>query len=712
VTQAPVPPARAGDQPVRALGPSSLSAVISVDEQGMIVAWSAAAEQLFGWSAAEVVGRRLSETIIPPGYRVAHEAGLRRFRETGSAVTAGRVLEASALRIDGSEFPVELSISPPVPADDGHHVFTAFVRDLSERHRLEQVHRMQFQVTRLLAEAATLDDAAPLVLAVIGENLGWDVGILWVVDSDGGNLRFNALWSRPGLDVEEFAARSRVLSFTADVTLPGQVWSSGEALNVADFSEQPYPRAPYARRAGLRGAVGFPISSAHGVIGVVEFFSREVQPPDPVVLSTMSDLGRQLGQFVEHRLAEQLLRLRVHELEVLQRAAHALSASLDLDVVLDAVARSAAEALGAPRATVLRLEGDQLVIAGEYDDHGTSARGLSWPVSDLLGADDVLRGEFWSGTLGDVGPTLRRVTERTGVAAVAMAPVRSGTEPFGILALLSRTPRVLGETEMRLLHGIASLASLAVGNAESFRLEREHGRRMQALDTAKSQFLNLASHELRSPLTVLRGYLSMLADGSLGALPGGAERVVPLLTGKVDQMSSLIDEMLDAARLEDDSLQLSIEPVDLRVLVDDCVRSTEPSLKKGHSIVVHDDGRPVVVNADEARLETAVKNLLDNALKYSPNGGEVECSVAVEGARAVVSVRDQGLGIAADDMSRLFTRFGRIVTAENSHIPGTGLGLYLARELVRMQGGDITATSAPGEGSVFTLWLPLPESSG
>jgi two-component system sensor histidine kinase BaeS len=128
--------------------------------------------------------------------------------------------------------------------------------------------------------------------------------------------------------------------------------------------------------------------------------------------------------------------------------------------------------------------------------------------------------------------------------------------------------------------------------------------------------------------------------------------------------------------------------------------------------VVHDDGRPVVVNADEARLETAVKNLLDNALKYSPNGGEVECSVAVEGARAVVSVRDQGLGIAADDMSRLFTRFGRIVTAENSHIPGTGLGLYLARELVRMQGGDITATSASGEGSVFTLWLPLPESSG
>ena len=711
MTQAPPPSfAPPGDpfSPLRLLGPSSLNAVISVDEQGMIVAWSAEAEQLLGWTAAEMLGRRLSETIIPPGYRAAHEAGLRRFRETGAVSASGRVLEASALRVDGTEFPAELSISPPAAAPDGRTVFTAFVRDLSERHRLEQVHRMQFQVTRLLAEAATLDDAGPPVLAAIGENLGWDVGILWVVDSSGTNLELSSLWSRPGVDVEEFAARSRELTFAADITLPGQVWSTGAAINVADFSEQPaYSRAPDAQRAGLRGAVGFPISSTHGVIGVVEFFSTGVQPPDPVVLSTMSDLGSQLGQFVEHRLAEELLRRRVHELEVLQHAAHALSASLDLDVVLDAVARSAAEALGAPRATVLRLDGDSLVIAGEYDDRGTSARGLSWPVSDVLGADDVLHGEFWSGSLTDVGPVLRRVTDRTGITAVAMAPVRSGTEPFGILALLSRTPRVLGEDEMRLLHGIASLASLAVGNAESFRLEREHGRRMQALDTAKSQFLNLASHELRSPLTVLRGYLSMIADGSLGPLPRGMEQVVPLLTGKLAQMNSLIDEMLDAARLEDESLQLNIAPVDLRALVEACVRGVESAARPGQHIVLHGDASPLMVHADATRLATAIKNLLDNALKYSPEGGDVECTVVVERRRAVVSVRDHGLGIAAADMAKLFTRFGRIVTAENSHILGTGLGLYLARELVRMQGGDITATSSPGEGSTFTLWLPL-----
>jgi signal transduction histidine kinase len=130
----------------------------------------------------------------------------------------------------------------------------------------------------------------------------------------------------------------------------------------------------------------------------------------------------------------------------------------------------------------------------------------------------------------------------------------------------------------------------------------------------------------------------------------------------------------------------------------------------GQHIVVHGDAAPLIVHADATRLATAITNLLDNALKYSPHGGDVDCTVSTEQGRAIVAVRDRGLGISAADMARLFTRFGRIVTAENSHILGTGLGLYLARELVRMQGGDITATSTPGEGSTFTLWLPLSES--
>ncbi len=704
----PSPEAEEAPAPFRVLGPASLTALVTIDERGMVVAWSTEAELVFGWAAAEAVGRRLSETIIPARYREAHEAGLQRMRETGAGPALGRVIEASALRRDGSEFDAEVSISPPTTRDDdGPRLITAFVRDLTERRRLEQVHAMHFEVTRILAESATLDAAAPAVLAAIGSNLGYGIGMLWVVDRVAGALELQAMWSRAGIDAGEFEAHSRSLVFSPGVGLPGRVWSSGSPVAVPNLSaDDNFPRAPTAARVGLHGGVGFPIVSAYGVIGVVEFFTDEVQPPEPVVLSTMTDVGSQLGQFVEHRLAESLLRLRVRELEVLRGAAHALNASLDLDVVLDAVARTAAEALGAPRATVLRVEGGMLEIAGEYDESGTTARGRRWPVSDLPGADKVLRGEFWSGALDATGPALRRVTDATGMNAVAMAPVRSGTETFGILALLSRTPRALGEGELRLLHGIASLAGLAVGNAESFRLEREHGRRMAALDTAKSQFLNLASHELRSPLTVLRGYLSMLADGSLGPLPDGVARVVPMLTAKVAQMSGLIEEMLETARLEDHRLQLSMGIVDLREVVRACVRACEHSAQPGQRIVVQHPDTPAQVNADVSRLETAIGNLVDNALKYSPMGGDVECVVSLQDGMATLQVRDRGLGIAPVDMDRLFTRFGRIVTAENSHILGTGLGLYLARELVRMQDGDISAASTPGEGSTFTLWLP------
>jgi signal transduction histidine kinase len=179
-----------------------------------------------------------------------------------------------------------------------------------------------------------------------------------------------------------------------------------------------------------------------------------------------------------------------------------------------------------------------------------------------------------------------------------------------------------------------------------------------------------------------------------------------MLTAKVAQMSGLIEEMLETARLEDHRLQLSMGIVDLREVVRACVRACEHSAQPGQRIVVHHPDTPVQVNADVSRLETAIGNLVDNALKYSPAGGDVECVVSLQDGMATLQVHDRGLGIAPADMDRLFTRFGRIVTAENSHILGTGLGLYLARELVRMQDGDISAVSTPGEGSTFTLWLP------
>lgn len=236
---------------------------------------------------------------------------------------------------------------------------------------------------------------------------------------------------------------------------------------------------------------------------------------------------------------------------------------------------------------------------------------------------------------------------------------------------------------------------------------RATAARMKALEKIKSDFLNLASHELRGPLSLLRGYLSMMSDGSLGELPPRARGVMPAMNAKANQMAMLITQMLESARLEDSQLQLKLEPVDMRRLVRQAVDTLGSLTAPGQSVLLEDAGRELLIVADAGRVETIVINLLDNALKYSPGGGAIRVQVANDATSALVVVKDPGIGIAADDMSRLFTRFGRLVTAENSHIPGTGLGLYLSREIARMHGGDITVKSAPGEGSEFTLALPI-----
>lgn len=236
---------------------------------------------------------------------------------------------------------------------------------------------------------------------------------------------------------------------------------------------------------------------------------------------------------------------------------------------------------------------------------------------------------------------------------------------------------------------------------------RHDASRMRELERMKSDFLNLASHELRGPLSVLRGYISMLEDGSLGSLTDSMRDVVPVMTAKLREMNVLINQMLETARLEDSRLVLSRERLDLRDVIGNALEAMRPIASRNHEVLVDPGTSQVLVNGDRSRLTTILTNLIDNAIKYSPEGGEVRCRLRVRDDQAMLSVADCGLGIDEKDLPRLFTRFGRLVNVENSHIPGTGLGLYLSRELARMHGGEVGVESKAGVGSTFTLRLPI-----
>jgi PAS domain S-box-containing protein len=234
---------------------------------------------------------------------------------------------------------------------------------------------------------------------------------------------------------------------------------------------------------------------------------------------------------------------------------------------------------------------------------------------------------------------------------------------------------------------------------------REHAHRMALLEHSKTEFLNLASHELRGPLVVARGYFSLLEDGSL--TPDQFLEVAPLVSSKLAQMEVIVRQLLETARLESAQLELTRDEVDLRDIVQEQAKVIRPLLTENHGLEVSLPDEEVCVFGDKIRLGAVILNLLDNAVKYSPAGGLVEVLVTTGGDHAFVSVRDHGLGIEDENLDRLFKRFGRIDNPEARHIGGTGLGLYLSREIAVRHGGDILVDSEAGLGSRFTLSLPL-----
>jgi signal transduction histidine kinase len=229
--------------------------------------------------------------------------------------------------------------------------------------------------------------------------------------------------------------------------------------------------------------------------------------------------------------------------------------------------------------------------------------------------------------------------------------------------------------------------------------------RIKSLEKAKTEFLNVASHELRGPMTVIKGYLTMLEAGSLGELSTQSLSVIHLLVAKSDEVNWMVEQMVEAARLEEGRLALKKLPADLVALTDLAIESVGQLLSK-HMLSVEKPARAIEAEVDPDRFQIVVRNMLSNAAKYSPKGARIKVRVSGNGV-GKVAVTDEGIGIAEEDQARLFSRFVRIETKATERVSGTGLGLWLSREIARMHDGDLIVESALGRGSTFTLEVPL-----
>ena len=236
---------------------------------------------------------------------------------------------------------------------------------------------------------------------------------------------------------------------------------------------------------------------------------------------------------------------------------------------------------------------------------------------------------------------------------------------------------------------------------------------LEAIDRQKSDFVSMVSHELRSPVTSIIGYLELLGDGSYGALTAPQVDALGVVARNAARLEQLIADLMTMSQLETGShARLQSVPVDIATVVRNVTTSMQPIMARRHQpFTLHVDDQLGTVAGDERQLEHVVTNLLTNASKFTPEGGEIEVRLRQSRDQILIAVSDTGIGIPVEDLSKVFQRFYRGSGEDVASVPGTGLGLSIVRGIVTRHGGDVSIESEVGVGTTVTLALPVDELS-
>ena len=594
-------------------------------------------------------------------------------------------------------------------------------RDITERKRLERRLTVQFEAARILAEAESLTNAAPKLLQMLCQSLGWDLGQLWIVDRDVDKLRWLASWQVDSLAADDFAATSRGRLFSSGVGLPGRVWADGTSQWIRDIGEDSnFPRGASASQADLRSAFGFPIKLGDGVSGVMEFFTREHQSSDLSLQDVMTAIGNQIGQLVERERVEEErsklyereqrsrleLEATMERMRQVQIVTEVALAHLSLDKLLAELLDRVRDAMDVDTVVILLLEENSDLVAW-------AAKGLELDVKIRvpLGAgfagrvaerktpiaiDDIEKADLHTPFLRDHG-----------VKSLLGVPLLIEGRVVGVIHVGRLLVRPFTDGDTRLLEMVAFRVALSIDNARLFEEERTARRDAEAASRAKDEFLTTISHELRTPLTPIIGWIHMIRNDLLPQKE--AAHGLQVIEKNSHALKRLINDLLDMSAILSGKMRMEQNPVPLDAAVREAVEMVRPgaSAREVRLEIALSNSRDAVVTGDRTRLVQAFSNLLDNAIKFSPPGGLVKIACEVNGDNAIVRVEDKGRGISSEFLPFVFERFRQEDGSKTRAHGGLGLGLALVKSFVEAHHGSVQADSAgKGHGSRFTIMLP------
>jgi PAS domain S-box-containing protein len=287
------------------------------------------------------------------------------------------------------------------------------------------------------------------------------------------------------------------------------------------------------------------------------------------------------------------------------------------------------------------------------------------------------------------------------VSYMAVPVISRSGEVLGGLFFGHPDPDIFSERAERIAGGLAAQTAIALDNAHLF-------RQAQAAARLRDQFLSIASHELKTPLTALLGYAQLLERRTAqeGLLPARDQHALGVIVAQATRLSKLIATLLDISRIDQGQLKLNQTLLDIAGLVWRVAADIQPALER-HNLVYDMPSQPLWIKGDELRLEQVLHNLIDNAVKYSPKGGTITIDIRQSDDYARLVIADEGMGIPEQALPLLFQRFYRADNVDDQHISGVGIGLYIVQEIVTLHGGIIKVESVEQHGSTFTICLPL-----
>ncbi len=670
---------------------SSDDAIISKDLDGVIRSWNKGAERIFGYTATEVIGQPVT-ILIPAGRQNEEQDILARIRR-GERIDH---YETIRRRKDGTFVDISLTVSP-VKDGSGRIVGASKIaRDITERKQAAKRLATQYAITQALAESTGLLEAAPKLIRILCESAHWEVGVLWQADKTANHLRCVEFLNCSSTQFPQFEAATRGCVFSSCIGLPGDVWRNGRPVWTPDVTrEGNSPRSAEAVRVGLRGALAFPVGVPGEVLGVLEFFSREIREPEAALLDLLAGFGSQIGQFAHRKRAEETLREDERRFREMIDALPAAIYTTDAEGCLTHFNPAAVE------------------FSGRVPELGTQHWCVSWkmfrPDGTPLPHDEC-----------PMAVALKEGRIVRGAEAIA-------ERPDGRRIWFTPYPTPLRDSAGTIVGGINMLVDISERKRAQERLEQAVAERTAKLRETIEEleaFSYSITHDLRAPLRALQSFSIILQEEQAAKLDDAAKDYLQRIATSAHRMDKLIQDVLTYSQVL--RMDLELEPVDVSRLLRGMIESY-PNFQEPKMEITMEQNLPRVLG-NEAALTQCLSNLLSNAGKFVAPGTKPRVRISAEkfvlqppsqaqpssqaaskgGPRANAKmvriwVADNGIGIAERYWEKIFAMFQRL----DVHYEGTGIGLSIVRKAAERMGGKAGVESELGKGSRF--WLDFEE---